>query len=190
MKCFFKKIWRDKWSYVLAAAFGILSIIQGCISLSRGPYSLQVNGPIMCTCLMLLSWQMILTQGRWFWVCIVGSLGQIFQVGIDVFVLGNKSSILGFTVICFVLAYQIIIYRYLKIQLRDKNTLKKIAITDKLTGLNNRFGFEQDIDALLEKGSPFYLMFLDLDNFKYVNDTLGHEAGDEVLQKVAQDERL
>ena len=185
MKCFFKKIWRDKWSYVLAAAFGILSIIQGCISLSRGPYSLQVNVPIMCICLMLLSWQMILTQGRWFWVCIVGSLGQMFQVGIDVFVLGNKSAILGFTVICFVLAYQIIIYRYLKIQLRDKSNLKKIAVTDRLTGLNNRFGFEHDIDALLEKGSPFYLMFLDLDNFKYVNDTLGHEAGDEVLQKVA-----
>ena len=185
MKCFFKKLWRDKWSYVLAAAFGILSIIQGCISLSRGPYSLQVNVPIMCICLMLLSWQMILTQGRWFWVCIVGSLGQMFQVGIDVFVLGNKSAILGFTVICFVLAYQIIIYRYLKIQLRDKSNLKKIAVTDRLTGLNNRFGFEHDIDALLEKGSPFYLMFLDLDNFKYVNDTLGHEAGDEVLQKVA-----
>ena len=185
MKCFFKKLWRDKWSYVLAAAFGILSIIQGCISLSRSPYSLQVNGPIMCTCLMLLSWQMILTQGRWFWVCIVGSLGQIFQVGIDVFVLGNKSSILGFTVICFILIYQIIIYYYLRIQLRDRKNLEKIATTDKLTGLNNRFGFEQAIDALLEKGSPFYLMFLDLDNFKYVNDTLGHEAGDEVLQKVA-----
>ena len=146
---------------------------------------MQVNVPIMCICLMLLSWQMILTQGRWFWVCIVGSLGQMFQVGIDVFVLGNKSAILGFTVICFVLAYQIIIYRYLKIQLRDKSNLKKIAVTDRLTGLNNRFGFEHDIDALLEKGSPFYLMFLDLDNFKYVNDTLGHEAGDEVLQKVA-----
>lgn len=128
---------------------------------------------------------MILTQGRWFWVCIVGSLGQIFQVGIDVFVLGNKSSILGFTVICFILIYQIIIYYYLRIQLRDRKNLEKIATTDKLTGLNNRLGFEQDIDALLEKGSPFYLMFLDLDNFKYVNDTLGHEAGDEVLQKVA-----
>ena len=146
---------------------------------------MQVNGPIMCTCLMLLSWQMILTQGRWFWVCIVGSLGQVFQVGIDVFVLGNKSSILGFTVICFILIYQIIIYYYLRVQLRDRKNLEKIATTDKLTGLNNRLGFERDIDALLEKGSPFYLMFLDLDNFKYVNDTLGHEAGDEVLQKVA-----
>ena len=109
----------------------------------------------------------------------------MFQVGMAVFVFGDRSAIPGFTMACFVLVYQVIIYQYLRIQLRDRKILKKIAITDKLTGLNNRFGFEQDIDALLEKGSSFYLMFLDLDNFKYVNDTLGHEAGDEVLQKVA-----
>lgn len=139
----------------------------------------------MCTCLMLLSWQMILTQGRWFWVCIMGSLGQMFQVGISVFVFSNKSAIPGFIISCFVLIYQIIIYQYLRTQTKDKKALKKIAITDKLTGLNNRFGFEQDIDTLIERGEHFYLMFLDLDNFKYVNDTLGHEAGDEVLRKVA-----
>ncbi len=109
----------------------------------------------------------------------------MFQVGMAVFVFGDRAAIPGFTIACFVLVYQIIIYQYLRIQLRDRRNLKKIAITDKLTGLNNRFGFEQDIDVLLEKGSPFYLMLLDLDNFKYVNDTLGHEAGDEVLQKVA-----
>lgn len=139
----------------------------------------------MCACLMILSWQMIITQGRWFWVCILGSLSQTFQVGMAVFVFGDRAAIPGFTIACFVLVYQVIIYQYLRIQLRDRKILKKIAITDKLTGLNNRFGFEQDIDVLLEKGSPFYLMLLDLDNFKYVNDTLGHEAGDEVLQKVA-----
>lgn len=109
----------------------------------------------------------------------------MFQVGISVFVFSNKSAIPGFIISCFVLIYQIIIYQYLRIQTRGKRALKKIAITDKLTGLNNRFGFEQEIDTLLERGTPFYLMFLDLDNFKYVNDTLGHEAGDEVLQKVA-----
>ena len=139
----------------------------------------------MCACLMLLTWQMIITQGRWFWVCILGSLGQMLQVGLAVFVFGDKAAMPGFTISCFVLIYQIIIYHYLRIQLRDRRNLEKIATTDKLTGLNNRFGFEQDIDTLLEKGSPFYLMFLDLDNFKYINDTLGHEVGDEVLQKVA-----
>lgn len=186
MKYLFKKLWQDKWGYVLAIVFGALSLIQRHISRSGSIYySSQINGSIMCACLMVLSWQMIITQGRWFWVCILGSLSQIFQVSMVVFVFGNRAAVPGFTISCFVLVYQVIIYQYLRIQLRDRENLKKIAITDKLTGLNNRFGFEQDIDALLEKGSSFYLMFLDLDNFKYVNDTLGHEAGDEVLQKVA-----
>ena len=186
MKYVFKKLWRDKWSYVLAIVFGVLSLIQSRIARSGSIYSSsQVNGSVMCACLMILSWQMIITQGRWFWVCILGSLSQMFQVGMAVFVFGDRAAIPGFTIACFVLVYQVIIYQYLRIQLRDRKILKKIAITDKLTGLNNRFGFEQDIDVLLEKGSPFYLMLLDLDNFKYVNDTLGHEAGDEVLQKVA-----
>ena len=186
MKYLFKKLWQDKWGYVLAIVFGALSLIQGHISRSGSIYySSQINGSIMCACLMVLSWQMIITQGRWFWACILGSLSQIFQVSMVVFVFGNRAAVPGFTISCFVLVYQVIIYQYLRIQLRDRENLKKIAITDKLTGLNNRFGFEQDIDALLEKGSSFYLMFLDLDNFKYVNDTLGHEAGDEVLQRVA-----
>ena len=186
MKYLFKKLWQDKWGYVLAIVFGALSLIQGHISRSGSIYySSQINGSIMCACLMVLSWQMIITQGRWFWACILGSLSQIFQVSMVVFVFGNRAAAPGFTISCFVLVYQVIIYRYLRIQLRDKENLKKIATTDKLTGLNNRFGFERDIDVLLEKGSSFYLMFLDLDNFKYVNDTLGHEAGDEVLQKVA-----
>lgn len=186
MKCIFKKIWQNKWSYVLAAIFVTLSLIQGYIARSGSIYySSQVNGSIMCACLMLLTWQMIITQGRWFWVCILGSLGQMFQVGLAVFIFEDKAAMPGFTISCFVLIYQIIIYHYLRIQLRDRKNLEKIATTDKLTGLNNRFGFEQVIDTLLEKGSPFYLMFLDLDNFKYINDTLGHEVGDEVLQKVA-----
>ena len=186
MKHFFKKLWRDKWSYVLAIVFGALSLIQSRITRSGSIYySSQVNGSVMCACLMILSCQMIITQGRWFWVCILGSLSQMFQVGMAVFVFGDRAAMPGFTMACFVLVYQVIIYQYLRIQLRDRKILKKIAITDKLTGLNNRFGFEQDIDVSLEKGSPFYLMLLDLDNFKYVNDTLGHEAGDEVLQKAA-----
>ena len=140
----------------------------------------------MCICLMLLTWQMILTQGRWFWVCIAGSLGQLLQVSISVWFYGNKSAVPGFVISCFVFIYQLIIYRYLKYQQKGKAELKRLAITDKLTGLHNRYGFEQEIDDLIYREKPFYLLFLDLDNFKYVNDTLGHEAGDEVLQKVAK----
>lgn len=52
---------------------------------------------------------------------------------------------------------------------------------DSLTGLPNRLNFEMQVTTLLEEKQEFSVMILDLDNFKQVNDTLGHEAGDTVL---------
>lgn len=57
---------------------------------------------------------------------------------------------------------------------------------DGLTGLLNRHGLEQGLDAAIAAGRPFVLAFLDLDHFKSVNDSLGHQAGDEVLCLAAQ----
>jgi diguanylate cyclase (GGDEF)-like protein len=60
------------------------------------------------------------------------------------------------------------------------------AFTDTLTGLKNRRALEHVLDRLAAGGTPFALMHLDLDFFKAVNDTLGHAAGDHVLQQVAR----
>ncbi len=62
---------------------------------------------------------------------------------------------------------------------------EKQAYTDSLTGLANRREMERVMRELSECGIPFGLMHLDLDHFKTVNDTLGHSAGDHVLQAVA-----
>jgi diguanylate cyclase (GGDEF)-like protein len=63
------------------------------------------------------------------------------------------------------------------------------ALTDVLTGLKNRRGFQEAALAEIERArrhqQPFTLALLDLDDFKRVNDTLGHEAGDEVLVAVS-----
>jgi len=58
------------------------------------------------------------------------------------------------------------------------------AVTDALTNLLNRFGFEQKIDRLLESGDEFALLFMDLNLFKNINDTYGHHFGDCVLSEV------
>lgn len=59
------------------------------------------------------------------------------------------------------------------------------ASTDTLTGLKNRRAMDAVLGRLIEERRPFGLMHLDLDYFKSVNDTLGHAAGDHVLQRVA-----
>lgn len=60
------------------------------------------------------------------------------------------------------------------------------AFTDTLTGLKNRRAMDHVLARLTETEMDFALMNLDLDYFKAVNDTLGHAAGDFVLQKVAR----
>lgn len=68
--------------------------------------------------------------------------------------------------------------------------LKEMAEHDGLTGLYNRTYFQQELERVVERGrraqgSTSALLYIDLDNFKYVNDTLGHAAGDRLLIEVA-----
>ncbi len=60
------------------------------------------------------------------------------------------------------------------------------AFTDTLTGLKNRRALDHVLERMIDAGRGFALMNLDLDYFKAVNDTLGHAAGDHVLQQVAR----
>lgn len=63
------------------------------------------------------------------------------------------------------------------------------AVVDTLTGLHNRRYFDSNAAAALEeaanRGKPFCLMALDIDHFKRINDTYGHEAGDQILKAFA-----
>src|SRR5690606_26302256 len=68
-------------------------------------------------------------------------------------------------------------------------TLAQAALTDALTGMQNRRYFDDALREYLMEfrriGKPIGLMILDLDHFKQVNDTYGHDVGDEVLRAVA-----
>lgn len=71
---------------------------------------------------------------------------------------------------------------------QTRATLER-ALTDPLTGLGNRRHFDERLRAELDRADagsgPLSLVLLDLDDFKSVNDRLGHEAGDDVLRAAA-----
>lgn len=75
-------------------------------------------------------------------------------------------------------------------QMNDK--LNYLAVTDKLTGLYNREGFYGNISRMLRGneetglGQAVIIMYIDLDNFKYYNDTFGHNVGDIILTGMAE----
>lgn len=75
-------------------------------------------------------------------------------------------------------------------QIREtERELERLAQFDALTGLANRHRFNDGIAAALQRsqrsGLPVALLFLDIDGFKAINDTLGHAAGDDVLLEFA-----
>jgi diguanylate cyclase (GGDEF)-like protein len=72
---------------------------------------------------------------------------------------------------------------------RHDREIRRMAYTDALTGLANRLAFREILDQRLLQlhgaGRQLALLFADIDDFKRVNDTLGHDAGDEVLLQFA-----
>ncbi len=78
--------------------------------------------------------------------------------------------------------------------IRHDREIRRMAYTDPLTGLANRLAFSESLDdrllTLQASSGELALLFIDLDDFKRVNDTLGHESGDEVLSQLSVRVRL
>jgi diguanylate cyclase (GGDEF)-like protein len=112
----------------------------------------------------------------------------------------GASSALFFSLIPYLitaLGMQLMTFEEMTLELRRTNRrletaqgkLRRMVITDPLTGCRNRRFFDEVIGRELHRhdrhGIPLSILFIDIDRFKAVNDVLGHDAGDEVLRRVA-----
>ena len=72
---------------------------------------------------------------------------------------------------------------------RNRDTLKKMAITDPLTGLLNRKGFDEQLKNVMQGDLHIHCVGIqmDIDDFKFINDMYGHVVGDAALKSLAQD---
>lgn len=67
-----------------------------------------------------------------------------------------------------------------------RRKIEYLALNDSLTGLSNRASFNQQLSASVNLGKPFALLFIDIDGFKPINDSFGHDIGDQVLIAIAE----
>lgn len=97
----------------------------------------------------------------------------------------HMNSIQGFFANIFAIITCVIIYVNNRRIERYQMRLRSQAVVDRLTGLPNRFACAEMAEKFISKSIKFAVVSIDLDNFKGINDTMGHETGDQVIVEIA-----
>lgn len=98
------------------------------------------------------------------------------------------------TIYTFTASYTLVVffcYHFSTRLIKDNLRLTAQAVTDPLTGVENRRALEDAIGRIIDArsdkpGSPHSLIMIDIDDFKVINDTWGHDVGDQVLKRIAE----
>jgi diguanylate cyclase (GGDEF)-like protein len=105
---------------------------------------------------------------------------------LNVYVYGNQSASLTFAENYLPLAFFFVIFQFIFDRVLElMQAVYHSSITDGLTGLFNRRYFNRRLNQYLQHGIPVSVIFADIDNFKKINDTHGHQRGDAALRQVA-----
>ena len=116
---------------------------------------------------------------------LVVEIGYLPVLLLTVFRFHIPSAIAGVFSSIFIVIAASIIYLNSRQTYKYQRKMEKQAVTDALTLLPNRYACSELISSLMKKGTPFALVSVNLNNFKSINDTMGHEVGNEVLKEIA-----
>lgn len=111
---------------------------------------------------------------------------QIPVLFIAIFRAHNIATIQGVFTNLLALIASVIIYTNYRHIVSYQKKMREQAITDPLTGIPNRFACFELMNDLIEKKEPFVLVSTDLNNFKSINDTMGHTVGNDVLIEICE----
>lgn len=153
------------------------------------PYSVftGVYSSFSSVCLFLL---VVLFRKLGFFTSVFLLFSQFPMLFISFFIRHNYASVPGlFTNVVTIVAVCLIFANNRRIGIYQEK-MRKIAVTDTLTKLPNRYACNVLMKDLIKKKQEFILVTLNLNSFKNINDTLGHKAGDEMLIEIAHRWRI
>ena len=99
---------------------------------------------------------------------------------------GDATVITGFFVTSFIIITVLLLYKYIAKMEKSQEKMRNLAVTDRLTGLPNRFAVSELSDARIKKNEPFAVAIVSLNNFKGISNALGQQVGDQILIQVGK----
>ncbi len=180
-----KKRWEILGIVVLSTLFIAFSVIQDIVRIDIMPDSLR---GVLSSMQILLAMSMVVISVTGYRVAIV--LMILSFIPRFIMLLNNENSVLpGVSISIVGIATILIVHLYLVSLEKKERELFALAHTDALTDLPNRRSLKQKMLSLISNSrnsnGRFAVAMIDLDNFKNINDTIGHDWGDKVLSEIA-----
>ena len=134
---------------------------------------------------MLVIFLVVFFKKKGFYAALLILIGQFPMLFITILRWGNVVSIPGiFTNIFTIIAIFLLYANNLRVD-RYQERLRDQAVTDRLTRLPNRFACTELVEELIRRNERFTFVSMDINNFKSINDTMGHDTGNSVLIEIA-----
>lgn len=177
------------FSYVFFV-LGILAYVAIPLNSALNPFnfskvtSITMSGILMGLNLLFNTIAMVLSSSSLFKPVFFIQLAEflfVLQSAFNPKTGGFASAGAGVCLSLFSIILTVILRFFLRRLINEEAELDRAAYTDQLTGLLNRRGLNRELALKSTLGREFYLLFLDIDNFKQINDTHGHKVGDYLL---------